>query len=116
SKLPNKIKVFAWRVRLNALPTSVKLAKRIQELQVGCPFCQFGEEDVLHDLVYCPFACQVWSLSPLPTRLIFTVAWEARSWMQQISSHLEEKEFGLFLCLYYPSGGAGIVNRWRVFC
>ncbi|KAL0461831.1 UNVERIFIED_CONTAM: hypothetical protein Slati_0070700 [Sesamum latifolium] len=40
ASLPNKIKVFVWRVCLNALPTGVNLAKRLRDCPGECPLCQ----------------------------------------------------------------------------
>ncbi|KAL0414362.1 UNVERIFIED_CONTAM: hypothetical protein Sradi_1637900 [Sesamum radiatum] len=59
AKLPNKIKVFIWRVCRNALPTGMALARRLYGSAEPCPFCLSYEEDVLHTLVHCPFARQL---------------------------------------------------------
>ncbi|KAL0412615.1 UNVERIFIED_CONTAM: putative mitochondrial protein [Sesamum radiatum] len=39
ASLPNKIKVFIWRVCHNALPTGVNLAKRLRDSPGECPLC-----------------------------------------------------------------------------
>ncbi|KAL0308895.1 UNVERIFIED_CONTAM: hypothetical protein Sradi_5831800 [Sesamum radiatum] len=53
ARVPNKVKVFVWRAWVNALPTEMNLKKRIQNLQVVCPFCQAEFEDGLHTLSSC---------------------------------------------------------------
>ncbi|KAK4400750.1 putative mitochondrial protein [Sesamum angolense] len=71
SSLPNKVKVFAWSVCLNAIPTSVNLAKRMRDIPGVCPFCQALDKDILHLLARCSFARVLWGLSPF-TSIIMT--------------------------------------------
>ncbi|KAL0424392.1 UNVERIFIED_CONTAM: hypothetical protein Sradi_0974000 [Sesamum radiatum] len=97
--LPNKVKVFAWRICLNALPTSVNLTKRLKEPLGGCPFCHIEEEDTMHILLHCPFARQVWSLSPFSIVLYSFLVPDVCNWLQLVSSKIDAREFGLFLCL-----------------
>ncbi|KAL0311642.1 UNVERIFIED_CONTAM: hypothetical protein Scaly_2921700 [Sesamum calycinum] len=91
-KLPCKVQVFIWRACLNALPTGMNLSKRLQGFVAVCPFCQSSEEDVSHTLVLCPFARQVWGLTPLHLPLIPTVVGSFWDWLQAVSSQLDGTE------------------------
>ncbi|KAL0428200.1 UNVERIFIED_CONTAM: hypothetical protein Slati_2994800 [Sesamum latifolium] len=99
AKLPNKIKVFVWRACLNALPTGKSLSKHIPGFLALCPFCQCGKDDVLHTLVLCPFARQVWGLASLNLPLIQTWNLGFWGWMRVVSLQLDGQEFRLLCCL-----------------
>ena len=58
-KLPNKIKIFAWRTCKNGLPTRANLKKRFVIIEDQCVWCS-NEEDVGHALCYCPMIIQSW--------------------------------------------------------
>ncbi|KAK4381261.1 hypothetical protein Sango_2986000 [Sesamum angolense] len=67
-----------------------------------CPFCQDAIEDIFHVLAQCEFARVVWGLSFF-TSLVMTVkSRDARCWLQEISSHLSGRDFGLSLCICWP--------------
>ena len=55
-KVPNKIKIFSWRVCHGILPTWVNLAKRriICDCERACPICTQFPETELHILWECP--------------------------------------------------------------
>ncbi|KAL0437450.1 UNVERIFIED_CONTAM: hypothetical protein Sradi_0452900 [Sesamum radiatum] len=99
ARLPCKVRVFAWRAALNALPTSLNLLKRIPDTSSICPFCHEGKEDLIHALVHCTFAWQVWGLSNISSTVIFSTAAAPLPWLQFASSALEDEEFRYFLCL-----------------
>ena len=47
-KIPSKIKVFAWRLIRDRLPTRMNLHRRQVQLQdLRCPFCREAEEEAL---------------------------------------------------------------------
>lgn len=58
-----KIKIFLWKCARNALPTRDNLQRRNITTDISCLRC--GEnETLLHLLFHCPFAAEVWSLTP----------------------------------------------------
>ncbi|KAJ4872358.1 Uncharacterized protein Rs2_45973 [Raphanus sativus] len=58
-----KIKIFLWKCARNALPTRDNLQRRNITTNTSCLRC--GEsETLLHLLFHCPFAAEVWSLTP----------------------------------------------------
>ncbi|KAL0391145.1 UNVERIFIED_CONTAM: hypothetical protein Scaly_0471600 [Sesamum calycinum] len=48
ANVPRKIRVFTWKLAQNALLLGVNSQKRMQDLEIMCPFCQHEEEDVAH--------------------------------------------------------------------
>ncbi|KAL0367264.1 UNVERIFIED_CONTAM: putative mitochondrial protein [Sesamum radiatum] len=57
-KVPNKIKIFIWRLCNNALPIAPNLIRRGVEMDPSCPFCQSHTEDLEHIFLNCTFARQ----------------------------------------------------------
>ena len=59
--MPNKIKVFGWRVCLDKLPTWVNLARwRIVE-DDRCEVCSLAKETGYHALWECGLAQNIWA-------------------------------------------------------
>ncbi|CAI9761215.1 unnamed protein product [Fraxinus pennsylvanica] len=52
-QIPHKIRVFAWRVCHNGLPTLRNLLARKVIEDAVCKFCNKEEEDINHALLYC---------------------------------------------------------------
>ncbi|XP_042939486.1 uncharacterized protein LOC122274515 [Carya illinoinensis] len=59
-KAPNKVKVFAWRVIQECLPSKQNLLKRKITENANCPFCNFPIEDCTHALIKCLDTRKVW--------------------------------------------------------
>ncbi|KAL0391093.1 UNVERIFIED_CONTAM: hypothetical protein Scaly_0466400 [Sesamum calycinum] len=97
AKIPNKVKVFAWRACLNAVPIGDNLARRIPNTSAECPFCGCSKEDRMHIFVLCPFARQVWGLSSIPLSLTSLQIPDFWAWMQAVAAGLDGVNFGLFL-------------------
>ena len=58
--IPNKIKVFLWRVCSNALPTLENLKKRKILEDAKCKACLTAEEDTLHAIWNCEKLPHIW--------------------------------------------------------
>ncbi|KAK4431098.1 hypothetical protein Salat_0871800 [Sesamum alatum] len=43
-KIPQKIRMFAWRACRNALPTSSNLSRRIPQFDFSCPYCSASQK------------------------------------------------------------------------
>ncbi|XP_050207311.1 uncharacterized protein LOC126656752 [Mercurialis annua] len=63
ANVPNKIKIFLWKLLWNGIPTCEALNFRLKT-EHKCPHCH-QEEDRVHLLFHCDFAAKVWFLSPL---------------------------------------------------
>lgn len=60
SRVPSKIKVFAWLVFKGRLNTKAKLAHKSITPNADCPRCSFNHEDMDHLLIACPLAARIW--------------------------------------------------------
>ena len=63
--IPHKVKLFAWRVCREALPTKVNLKRRKVLLEDLCDWCKVKPETVGHDLWGCLKVQEVWECSKL---------------------------------------------------
>ena len=60
-KIPSKIRIFAWRACMNALPTRINLHRRGINIDVLCPMCEQEAESIAHSLLLCNSARRVWN-------------------------------------------------------
>lgn len=62
-KIPQKIRLFLWKVHSNALPTKDLLASRgiLANNETWCPQCRASIETIWHIFCDCPVAVEVWS-------------------------------------------------------
>ncbi|KAJ3694274.1 hypothetical protein LUZ60_009754 [Juncus effusus] len=60
-----KVRVFAWRLLSNALPSAFNLHKRINEINPNCEICNDSIENLSHLIFSCPRARVIWFHSPL---------------------------------------------------
>ncbi|KAG8387873.1 hypothetical protein BUALT_Bualt02G0066800 [Buddleja alternifolia] len=70
TRVPPKIRVFAWKACKDALPTAANLLNRRVEVYAGCQHCESEREDLQHVLRCCPFSRQLWALMGLPHHTI----------------------------------------------
>ena len=61
-KIPAKIRIFAWRACMNALPTRMNLYRREVNLDVLCPMRDQEAESIAHSLLLCNSLRQVWNI------------------------------------------------------
>ncbi|KAL2928556.1 hypothetical protein RDABS01_006569 [Bienertia sinuspersici] len=65
TKVPTKIKNFAWRACKNGIPVKVNLFKRSACVESRCQLCGEDNKTTEHILLHCSEARKVWYLSPL---------------------------------------------------
>ena len=58
--IPSKIKTFAWRACVDALPTMMNLKKRSIGVTENCPCCGREMESIFHSIIRCEMAKRVW--------------------------------------------------------
>ena len=58
--IPSKIKIFAWRACVDALPTMMNLKKRSIGVTENCPCCGREMESIFHSIIRCEMAKRVW--------------------------------------------------------
>ncbi|XP_042965942.1 uncharacterized protein LOC122299620 [Carya illinoinensis] len=59
-KLPLKIRIFAWKLCKDCLPTGLNLIKRHVDIDPKCCLCAEQNEDLSHAIVYCPQLIEFW--------------------------------------------------------
>ena len=59
--IPEKIRIFAWRLCMNTISTMVNLNRRGIQVDVLCLICKNEEEGVKHAILSCELAKAVWS-------------------------------------------------------
>ncbi|KAL0403893.1 UNVERIFIED_CONTAM: hypothetical protein Sradi_2030100 [Sesamum radiatum] len=99
AQILNKIKVFAWQVCMNALPTSSNLNRRLQNSNLSCPYCGDSQEDILHVLLYCPFTRQVWGLSNLSGKALQNNTTDGFCWIKEAMLSFDGTDRDLFLTI-----------------
>lgn len=57
---PHKVRVFAWKIATNSLPTLENKCKRKLEVTDTCILCGMEREDTVHALCRCPAAKALW--------------------------------------------------------
>lgn len=68
-KVPQKIKLFAWRCCRDIIPTKSNLHHRKIPINVGCPLCLMHEETCSHILWGCKKVKVIW-------QEVFAAVWE----------------------------------------
>ncbi|XP_019181386.1 PREDICTED: uncharacterized protein LOC109176409 [Ipomoea nil] len=63
--VPPRWKTFLWRALSGVLPTTTALVSRRVDVDLACPMCLDFNEDVMHCLIECQYACHVWDESSL---------------------------------------------------
>ena len=61
-QIPNKAKMFIWRLAHNSLPVRKNVSRRGVELDTKCPVCQRLDEDCGHLFFKCKYVKRCWSV------------------------------------------------------
>ncbi|GKB75217.1 RNA-directed DNA polymerase, eukaryota, partial [Tanacetum coccineum] len=105
--VPIKVNVFAWRARLDRLPTRLNLSKRgILTNSIACPICDSAHEDVNHLFFGCSMAqdllsliCRWWNL---PWTMLGSFSdWDTWLISTRLSSKLKSLLEGVFLTAWW---------------
>jgi hypothetical protein len=63
TKVPSKLRIFAWRLVRASLPTGQERARRHMAMSEACSVCNAATDSWRHSLLECNMASAVWSLS-----------------------------------------------------
>ncbi|KAL0405661.1 UNVERIFIED_CONTAM: putative mitochondrial protein [Sesamum latifolium] len=99
ARVPPKIKMFAWRGGMNALPTLENLKRRGLELDITCSCCGVEPENLSLVLFQCTFSRLVWAISNIPWSVLEGQSDKGGAWLQEIHGQLDSGDFALFLCI-----------------
>ena len=95
--LPEKIKIFMWRVIKNILPTAKHLWKRKSLQDPICQRCKKDVETIKHVLVECKAARKVCELAPLPLHSHTEQSQDFLNTVQCLCSRARKKEAELMV-------------------
>lgn len=104
AKVLPRVKLFAWRACLDALPTRLGISKRVTGYDGFCGACNKDDESFLHTLRDCVLAREVWgksALEHLASRRYFSLV----DWWEAAFKELDEEEVGEFLTVCWAIWG-----------
>ncbi|KAL3839388.1 hypothetical protein ACJIZ3_023979 [Penstemon smallii] len=93
---PPKTKMFLWFCCSNSLPVCDRLRQRRVANDGSCPRCGFESESIIHCVLKCTYARQVWALSGIPFTSYNSDLNDIESWFNFVRSKTDAKEFGRF--------------------
>ena len=96
-RVPNKIKIFGWRVFHGILPTRVNLVKKKIIRESVCPICTQFPKNELHVFWECPAAQDVWARSRIRFQKCTLGQHDMAQLFQYLLDRLDTKEVELFL-------------------
>ncbi|KAK4412713.1 hypothetical protein Salat_2918500 [Sesamum alatum] len=70
-----EVRVQAWRLCYEAVPTMDNLSCKHGGIETKCVFCEAEVETTKHVLLKCPFAHMVWALSHIPWGVVNGWTW-----------------------------------------
>ena len=86
--IPEKIKIFLWRVARNLLPTAENLwRKKILSTPI-CRLCNKEVETITHSLLYCKNSHKIWRQAPFAVELHGGLNQDVLSSMQELYKKL----------------------------
>lgn len=94
-KIPVKVKVFAWRLARQSLPTADVAHHRNMAQESTCLVCGVHEDSWRHSLLECRMARSVWVL--VDEDLYDQIRWrreeQARHWLFELDEALSEQDY-----------------------
>lgn len=102
-----KIRVFAWRVGHEILPTKVKIASIRNDLNRGCPRCGATDETLLHALRDCHISYDVLSIGGWDMRVMTKHFDSCVDWLESMLRILDNRAMADLITIY---GSVGTVE------
>lgn len=100
-RLPQKVKIFAWKILHNALPVASALHKRQVITSALCSRCKTTWESIGHALFTCRYAKEVWK------RSTFLIDFKKANHMHQgdyliyLATLMDKNKFELLVCILW---------------
>ncbi|KAL3839206.1 hypothetical protein ACJIZ3_023797 [Penstemon smallii] len=91
---PPKVRLFLWNCCSGTLPVCEKLKQRRVPIEAFCPRCDHEIESILHCLLRCSYARQIWALSGVPYHTYNSDTNDTEAWLCSIRSKTDAKQFG----------------------
>ncbi|KAL3813564.1 hypothetical protein ACJIZ3_014832 [Penstemon smallii] len=99
TSVPPKVRIFIWSCCRHAIPVRERLHHRKVTSDSTCPRCGQDSETIIHCLLSCPYARQIWAISGIPFAAYNSELEEPEQWFHKVRSNLDSKEFGRFAIL-----------------
>ena len=103
--LPAKVKIFAWRVCANGLPTMENIYSRGICNNRGCPIYEKASESINHALLSCEFSTLIWNQWPENPLSNQEIRWPYLDLAMFILSHHSQQNleffFGIAWAIWY---------------
>ena len=87
-----KWKLFLWKLWNNALATNYNLRRRNIGTDASCPICLQPEESLLHLLIFCPLAAEVWLHAFSTLNVTIPTHSDFRCWLQETILHFRKTD------------------------
>ncbi|KAL0399882.1 UNVERIFIED_CONTAM: hypothetical protein Sradi_2331500 [Sesamum radiatum] len=102
TEVPPKVRLFAWKICRDALPTRLRLMRRGVQTSSGCVWCGRDDEDLLHVLLRCHYPRLVWALSAIPFSSLVCGHNSPESWLRGLYQRLKKDSFSrvLLICWF----------------
>jgi hypothetical protein len=107
-KVPSKIRIFAWRLAHNSLPTGEVLKERSMSEQSGCEICGADIDSWWHAMFKCTMSRCVWALADedITEHIAATEIRNPKLWLFYMQETLSAKEFQKLLIICWAIWGA----------
>ena len=94
-KVPSKVRVFAWRLMHNSLPSADVLHARNMMTQPGCQICNAMNDSWRHSLIDCNMARCVWTLvdEEITEHMMMNGNPDAKQWIFTMMETLDHRKF-----------------------
>lgn len=90
ANVPQKVKMFGWRMLRNALPVRANLASRGMKVNKVCERCGEADETLDHMFMRCVESTRVWYASPLRLEPDKVKGGSVRDWVEALLAHKQE--------------------------
>jgi hypothetical protein len=99
TKVPSKLRIFAWRLARSSLPTGQERMRRHMATSDVCPICNAASDSWRHSLLDCNMARAVWSLSDEDVfeHLLADGSEDPKLWLLSLCENLCQSKFILVL-------------------
>ncbi|CAM8956535.1 unnamed protein product [Rhodiola kirilowii] len=99
--LPRKVKIFAWRLYHDGIPTAVNLHRRGISLNTKCKLCGYEMEDEPHLFLHCWWTRSLWDLLRIRTDSIALLSSTMGDWLFYYYTHYDSAQLTLMIMVHW---------------
>lgn len=98
-RLPPKVRIFAWQLGNELLPTNLKRATINPDVNKMCPRCNSFEESIIHAVRDCQKVKEVWTTGSYDGRLLEKPWDHCVDWLEDALRMLDRSDFESLIML-----------------